>query len=194
MNPGVYAQDVPSPGLKPYTPSRRKGSPRRGGSPKNKAKMYQEAYAEIDENKLKANPFLTMTYPYYGRHHWGHWGHPLHAGLHHHPYWHGGYGGYGYGHPYGYGHHFGYGYPGMYARHFGHPFHFQANWGYDYNYYPNPDLLPKDEEEFRKNMPKYEIPLVYSPGRFSKINTSPQRGSPRSMNSPSPQRKAIIDR
>lgn len=41
MNPGVYSSDVPSPGLKPYTPSRRGNkSPKRSLSPKSKAKMY----------------------------------------------------------------------------------------------------------------------------------------------------------
>ena len=132
---------------------------------------------------------------------------------------HGGYGGYG-GHPWagaygglyggygafgglyggygGYGGHGRYGHPGMhlgmYGRHMRHPL-IHANYGYDYNYYPNPDLIPKDEEDFRKNMPKYEIPLIYSPGRHSPGRAgSPNRGSPRSTNSPSPGRKAIIDR
>lgn len=123
-----------------------------------------------------------MTYPYYGsmgyyNRHWNHWNHPLNAGLHH-PFWHGA------GLPFGYGGH----HAGMYSRHFGNPFHFYANWGYDYNYYPNPDLLPKDEEEFRKNMPKYEVPLIYSPTR------SPARGSPSRSMGDSPRRKDILDR
>ena len=105
----------------------------------------------------------------------------------------GGYGGFGaYGH--GYGGFGGYGgYGGHYARgNFGNAHHYGAGWGQEYNYYPNPDLLSKNQDEVRKGLPKFDVPLLYSPGRFSK--GSPNRGSPRSTNSPSPQRKALVER